>query len=198
LTGRGEGCAKRGQDSTQQAEGNTAKSHPKRLARAGKSAPNTKISPQNLTPPRLLGMVNRFRACPGPVAAEVLADAASRVDWMSSFTRRVWAGSKHRPATLRHLAIVPATPSSRFIGVQGWAMRDGTAKRSQLQLPVVLVSKHRGSKGRSATVDCCSSDLSFQAEARENLRARHVSVLTFSCACRTERQDVLPLRLLRF
>jgi hypothetical protein len=39
-------------------------------------------------------------------------------------------------------------------------MWGGTAKRSQLQLPVGLVFKYRGSKGRSATVDCCSSDLS--------------------------------------
>src|SRR5271170_4211926 len=53
----------------------------------------------------------------------------------------------------------------------------------------------RGSKGRSATVDCCSSDLSFQAEARENLRARHFSVLIFSCAGCTMRQEALSFRL---
>ena len=55
-------------------------------------------------------------------------------------------------------------------------MRDGTAKRSQLQLPVVLVSKYRGSKGRSATVDCCSSDLSVPDGKQGTIFARGTSV----------------------
>jgi len=65
-------------------------------------------------------------------------------------------------------------------------MWGGTAKRSQLQLPEVLVcglilKPARGSKGRSATVDCCSSDLSVPdgkpgTILREALQCPHLFV----------------------
>jgi hypothetical protein len=86
-------------------------------------------------------------------------------------------GASSSQSCLRH------PPPGSFIipaGVLGWAMWDGTAIRSQLQLPVAMVSglcdRDRGSKGRSATVDCCSSDLSVPDGKQGTIFARGTSV----------------------
>ena len=91
--------------------------------------------------------------------------------------------SKHGPVKLRCiiLAIVPATPSSRM----GYAGRNSETEPTPSSSSSGL--HDRGSKGRSATVDCCSSEFECsRREARDNLRARHVSVLTFSCVSCTK------------
>jgi hypothetical protein len=80
-------------------------------------------------------------------------------------------------------------------------MRDGTAIRSQLQLPVVMVSglddRDRGSKGRSATVDCCSSDLSVPDGKQGTIFARGTSVSSHFCVSSRANAKPHP-RLLEF
>jgi hypothetical protein len=156
------------------------------------------ICPIDLTPRCDLDIVRRFRVNREPAAVQFARRrpvwGSMRYTGFSSSPQglcrvagmgRVSCGETSSQSYLRH---PPPGRSQFWAGVQGWAMRGGTAKRSQLQLPVVLVcglyvgKPARGSKGRSATVDCCSSEFECsRREARDNLRARHVSVLTYLC-----------------
>ena len=58
----------------------------------------------------------------------------------------------------------------------GWAMRDGTGETESTPTSSSAGLQDRGSKGRSATVDCCSSDLSVPDGKQGTISARGTSV----------------------